>query len=256
MTPSANIKEIASLVEDANRILSITGAGISADSGLPTYRGVGGLYSQGLTEEGLPIETALSHRMFLERPAISWKYIAQIEQTCRGKKPNTGHYFFAELEKSGKRVCILTQNVDGFHHQAGSTNVIDIHGHIYDIVCSHCRFRCRVESYSELDIPPSCPRCRKILRPDVVLFDEMLPVAKLARLEKELEKGFDLVFSIGTTSFFPYIAQPVIAAAKNGIPTVEINPDRTAISPIVRIKIDGKAAETLRKVEDQWKEKH
>ncbi len=239
------VEQVARLLKDANHILFISGAGISADSGLPTYRGVSGLYNDKETDEGYSIESALSGSMFLENPNITWKYISQIEKTCRGKSYNRAHEVLAEMEGRFERTCILTQNVDGFHHKAGSNNVIDIHGNLHDIFCTKCNFEIRVTDYSELEIPPKCPVCSGMIRPDIVLFDEVLSSKKTMHLTEELEKGFDLVFSIGTTSVFPYIAQPVLLAYHSNIPTIEINPSNTRVSEICEVKISETAAKTL-----------
>jgi NAD-dependent deacetylase len=103
-----------------------------------------------------------------------------------------------------------------------------------------------------LDLPPRCPRCQWILGPGVVLFGEELPEAKLARLWSEFEAGFDLAFSIGTSSMFPYIASPVLRASQSGIPTVEINPESTAVTSRVDVKIGGGAAEVLDRIWQQF----
>jgi NAD-dependent deacetylase len=112
----------------ARSVLFITGAGISADSGLPTYRGIGGLYEEALTEEGFAIEEALSGDMLRERPEVCWRYIHQIERACRGATWNRAHEVLAMMERRYERSWVLTQNVDAFHRRAGSKNVIDIHG--------------------------------------------------------------------------------------------------------------------------------
>lgn len=239
------IEQVVEVLERSNHILFISGAGLSADSGLPTYRGVSGLYNNNTTEEGHRIEAALSGSMFIQRPDITWKYISQIEKTCRGKSYNRAHEVLAEMEKHFDHTCVLTQNVDGFHHLAGSKNIIDIHGNLHDIYCTSCEYEVRVNDYSEMDIPPSCPKCNGLLRPDIVLFDEVLSPKKTMHLTDELERGFDLVFSIGTTSVFPYIAQPVVLAYYNNIPVIEINPSNTRVSEICSIKITETAAKTM-----------
>lgn len=226
-------------------IMFITGAGMSADSGLPTYRGIGGLYDNTPTEEGMSIEMALSGEILRTKPEITWKYISQIEERCRGACYNRGHKIIAEMENHFERVCVLTQNVDGFHQAAGSQNVIDIHGDIHQLLCPECSWTQYMDDFCALSIPPECPKCRSIIRPDVVFFGEILPEAKLKRLLKELETGFDLYFSVGTTSIFPYIMQPMLFASHLGRPTVEINPGQTEISPFVDYKISRGAAETL-----------
>jgi NAD-dependent deacetylase len=244
------IARIVERMRRARRLLFITGAGISADSGLPTYRGIGGLYNGRLTEEDIPIETALSGQMLALDPAMTWKYIAQIERACRGASYNDAHRIIAELQSHFDDVCVLTQNVDGFHRTAGSRNLIEIHGDIHDLSCTACDYRCSVPDYATLEIPPPCPRCGAFLRPDVVLFGEYLPTDAVERLYAALERGFDMVFSVGTTSVFPYIAAPVTEAACQGIPTVEINPSETVVSHRVDFKLASGAAASLKRI---WK---
>ncbi len=243
------LERAAALLGAARRVLFITGAGMSADSGLPTYRGIGGLYDREQTAEGVPIEVALSGPMLSQRPALCWKYIAQIEQACRGAQPNRGHEILAAIEARVEHACVLTQNVDGFHRAAGSRNVIDIHGDVHRLRCVACDWRDWVDDYADLAIPPSCPACGALVRPEVVLFGEMLPGPALAALQRELRVGFDLVLTIGTTSVFPYIAQPVIAAARGGVPTIEINPGESEVSELVDLRLRAGAAETLAALE-------
>jgi len=227
------LADIALRLARAERVLFITGAGISADSGLPTYRGVGGLYNGEHTEDGLAIEDALSGEVFALRPDITWKYLAQIEENCRGALPNPAHLAIAELERRLARVTVFTQNVDGLHRKAGSSDVIEIHGNLQELFCTACDFAETVDHLAGHEMPPRCPRCGSVLRPNVVLFGEALPEAAMERFLDALDAGFDMVFTIGTSGVFPYIAEPVAWAAQSGIPTVEINPLQTRLSPIV-----------------------
>jgi len=238
------VERAAAMVGVARRLLVITGAGISADAGLPTYRGVGGLYEGAVTDSGLPIEVALSGVTMERDPALCWKYIAAIERACRGAEPSRGHRVIAALEQRLEHVCVLTQNVDGLHRAAGSTDVIEIHGTVHVLRCDRCMQRREVADYDGLAIPPRC-RCGHVERPDVVLFGEMLPWAELRRLEQELDRGFDLVMSIGTTSVFPYIAGPVRAARRAGVPTIEINPGDSEVSGEVDLRLRSSAAAAL-----------
>jgi NAD-dependent deacetylase len=231
-------REIAHKLRGAYRVLFITGAGVSADSGLPTYRGVGGLYNDGETEEGLSIEDALSGDCFAVRPDITWKYLAQIQRNCRGVQPNAAHFAIADLERS-LEVVVLTQNVDGLHVRAGSTNVIEIHGTLNERYCPHCGTAANADAHEE---PPTCAECGKIVRPNVVLFGEALPDEATERLYDVLDQGFDMVFVIGTSAVFPYIVEPVVQALRAGIPTVEINPTRTKLSSHVSYYIPEGAA--------------
>ncbi|MDD9892512.1 MAG: NAD-dependent deacylase [Gammaproteobacteria bacterium] len=247
LVQSADFTAVLAALAAAKRVFFITGAGISAESGLPTYRGVTGLYNQEHTEDEVPIEAALSGDMLRQRPALTWKYLRQIESGCRRAGFNAAHAAIAELQKH-RHVCVLTQNIDGFHNDAGSRNVIEIHGNARTVFCTACDWREDVSDYSRWDgndDAPCCPGCGDLLRPTVVLFGEMLPSDALDKLYAELNKGFDLVFSVGTSSVFPYIVQPVLDAARQGIPTVEVNPSNTDISKLVDYKFAAPAGVVL-----------
>ena len=250
---SEQIARAAKILKSARRILFVTGAGISADSGLPTYRGIGGLYEREETEEGVPIEVALSGVMMASNPALCWKYIAQIERACRGAKFNAAHAFLAEVEAEIPGTWVLTQNVDGFHRAAGSRQVIEIHGDVHRLKCVACSRREVVRDFGGLMIPPSCPGCAGLVRPEVVLFGEMLPDDAVRMMQRQLAMGFDAVVSIGTTSVFPYIAGPVIEAALAGVPTIEINPGQSVVSELVSLRLEARAAEALTAVRDVWR---
>lgn len=245
MDDSGTIERIARHLGESRRVLFVTGAGISADSGLPTYRGVGGLYEGKDTEHGLPIEVALSGTTFAARPDITWKYLAQIERTCRGAQPNAAHRAIAELERRLPYVMVLTQNVDGLHGKAGSRRVIEIHGRLDELLCTVCDHRAVVEDLEGWGIPPSCPECGAVLRPNVVLFGEALPGDALGRLFAALHEGFDMVFAVGTSAIFPYIAHAVLDAARRGAPTVEINPVATRLTEHVAFRLRMGAAEAM-----------
>lgn len=248
------VAQLAEVLTESRRVLLITGAGVSADSGLPTYRGVGGLYDSGTTDEGVPIEVALSGEMLEARPEVCWKYMLQIERAVRGAAPNRAHEVIAALQERDAHTLLLTQNVDGLHRRAGSERMIEIHGNLQRLVCTACDWSAQVDDFlalePELGTPeapevPRCPKCGAMIRPEVVLFGEMLPRAALVELDRELRQGFDAVVSIGTTSAFPYIAAPVMLAARSRKPTVEINPGRTEVSDLVDLKIAASAAATF-----------
>jgi NAD-dependent deacetylase len=242
---AADIDRVARLLTRCRSLLFITGAGISAESGLPTYRGVGGLYDVDTTAEGFAIEEILSGTMLSRAPQLTWKYLRQISDACRRATFNRAHAIIAELERQFDRVWVVTQNVDGFHRAAGSQNVIDVHGDLRDVLCTRCAFRTRIDDERQFGTPPGCPECGSLLRPDVVLFGEMLPSAKTDRLYAEVERGFDIVFSIGTTSVFHYIALPVILAQRRGTPTVEINPGQSEVTHLVDIQLPLTAGAAL-----------
>jgi len=258
------LTEAAALLKKSKRVLFITGAGISADSGLPTYRGVGGLYNQDRTEDGYAIEECLSGSMFRTRPEITWKYMLQLGMAIAEHQPNDAHRIIAKWEKesaerSGK-VVVFTQNIDGYHRAAGSKNVYEIHGSLGTFHCTKCTWSesfnlddgvsARLEALQQ-SLPPKCPQCNAVIRPSVVLFEEMLPLKVLEDFQYEFNdgRGFDLVFSIGTSAMFPYITGPVSIAAKRGVPTVEINPTESDLSPYVAVHLPMKAAEALREID-------
>ncbi|MDD5116539.1 MAG: NAD-dependent deacylase [Candidatus Omnitrophica bacterium] len=247
-----SISRISALLKDCKSILFITGAGISADSGLPTYRGIGGLYNDKLTEDGMPVEMALAGETLKSHPEITWKYLLQIEKNCRSARFNRAHEVIAQMEKRFERVWVLTQNIDGFHQAAGSRNLIDIHGDMHKLACMGCEWSEEVDDYANIDLPPKCPSCGVAVRPKVVFFGEMLPEDKLVTLERQLRQGFDIYFSVGTTSVFPYISQPILAAKYLGKPTVEINPEDTGISGLVDIKLRMGAAEALDAIWEEY----
>ena len=249
--------QVAGLLANATSVLFITGAGMSAESGLPTYRGVGGLYDKKPTDdEGLPIETVLSGPMLAQRPELVWKYIHDVELACRHATPNRGHEIIALIGERIPRTVVFTQNVDGFHRVAGSKRVIAIHGDIHDLRCTSCDWKKTVVDYATLSFPPSCPRCASVVRPDVVLFGEPLPEGPFQDFEAEVARGFDLVFLIGTSALFPYVARPVLLAKSEGVPTVEINPGVTDLSDVVDFRFPTTAKHALRALWIAFKSKN
>ncbi len=240
----AAVAAIVARLRTARRVLVVTGAGMSADSGLPTYRGVGGLYEGVGTEEGIAIEQALSGAMMTLNPACCWRHIMRIEEACRSAQPHIGHRVLAAWAKRFE-LCVLTQNVDGLHHAAGSSDVIDIHGDIRDVRCTQCDHHRRVADYRGLACPPLCPQCGQALRPEVVLFGERLPGQKLAALQQQLSLGFDVAFSIGTTAVFPYVSEPILQTRLRGGFTVEVNPCHTSLSETVDERLGCGAAVAL-----------
>ncbi|MDR1053887.1 MAG: hypothetical protein LBL39_06890, partial [Planctomycetaceae bacterium] len=225
------IFQLAEYLRGSGRVLFITGAGVSADSGLPTYRGVGGLYNDKRTAEGYSIEQCLSASMFARKPEITWEYMLQIADAVFRCEPNDAHRVIAELEaefvERGGKVVVLTQNVDGYHIQAGSKNVLEIHGTLRKLFCTNnncewterigidlaeeqnkeavkAKLIKRVEELRER-LPPCCPVCGSLIRPDIVLFEESLPYDVLEQFDCEFDngRGFDLIISVGTSAMFP-----------------------------------------------------
>ena len=249
---------VAAELRRANRVLFITGAGISADSGLPTYRGIGGLYNTEKTEEGYPIEQCLSASMFRARPDITWKYMRRIGEAVLQYRPNPAHEVLAKWEKEfarrGGKVVIFTQNIDAYHRLAGSENVLEIHGTLNELFCTKCTWSLSLpECLKELEqnTVPACPKCGAVIRPRIVMFEEMLPRPVLVQFEEEFDggKGFDMVFSIGTSAMFPYIIGPVYDAVRCGKTAVEINPAAGDLSHRVTYHLPMRAAEAMTRLD-------
>lgn len=241
------IQRIATAIKQAERILLITGAGLSADSGLPTYRGLGGLYN-GHTDEGLPIEAALSGSMLQRDPALCWKYLAELGKACLSAQPNAGHRAIAELQRRKPECWLLTQNIDGYHRAAGSpaARLIEIHGELAPLYCQSCgAVDPQLAEHLGRPLPPKCRQCGGVLRPPVVLFEEMLPERAIGTLYAELRKGFAVVISIGTSASFPYIVEPVLRTRQAGGFTAEINPTRTDLSAAVDVHLQSRALDVL-----------
>ncbi|MES2684073.1 MAG: NAD-dependent protein deacylase [Pseudomonadota bacterium] len=241
----STLRAAANELARAKRVLVITGAGISADSGLPVYRGEGGLYDGSETDDGVCIEEALSVAMLRRRPEVTWRHLLQIAQACEGKAPNAGHHALAAMERHFPHFNLLTQNVDGLHHAAGSKKLIEIHGDLRELFCETCGYNTPTPAPSALDGPPACPCCAATLRPSIVLFGEALPKKAVADYEAVFEQGVDFVMIVGTSAGFPYIAGPVAQAARAGLPTLEINPARSEVSYLVRHRLPMRAAEAL-----------
>lgn len=241
------IQRVAEALRQAERILIITGAGLSADSGLPTYRGVGGLYN-GNTEDGLPIEHALSGPMLRRDPALCWKYLAQIGRACAAASPNSGHLAIAALQRRKPECWVLTQNIDGFHLAAGSPpqRLIEIHGTLAPLFCMACG-RTSEDMFTSLDrlLPPRCEVCGGVLRPSVVLFEELLPEVALSQLRGQLAKGFDAVLTVGTSASFAYIVEPVLMTRQRGGFTAQIDPVASELSQLVDVHLAMGASDVL-----------
>jgi NAD-dependent deacetylase len=267
MTIEQTLEAVAAELCRAKRVLFITGAGISADSGLPTYRGVGGLYNTETTEEGYPIEQCLSASMFRVRPDITWKYMRRIGEAVVQYQPNPAHHVIAQWEKDfaqrGGKVVVFTQNIDGYHRLAGSENVLEIHGNLGTLICTKCRWKTSLDLYrgdhpalsgtppQEGNTAPKCPECGAVIRPQIVMFEEMLPYPVLDQFAEEFAggNGFDMVFSIGTSAMFPYITGPVYEAIRCGKTTVEINPAEGELSHRVTYHVLLGAADALTRLE-------
>lgn len=236
--------ELVQRLRPVRSVGAITGAGISKESGIPTYRGAGGVYDD--PGEGQRTVEALSGHTLRADPDRTWRAIARLAEPARGAQPNAGHRALVAIEAAVERFALLTQNVDGLHRLAGSRNVIDIHGTVSSASCMRCGARQQLALLHELTAAPRCERCDGVLRPDAVLFGEMLDEDKLRRMHEAFVGHVpDLLLVVGTSAAFPYIAEPVVAAQRAGRLTVEVNPEQTELSRLVSFALRGTAGVVL-----------
>ena len=247
MSPTANEParlppELVERLRSVRSVGAITGAGVSRGSGLPTYRGKGGIYDD--PEEGDRTVEALSGPTLAADPDPKGGEEAGLARQALDVRPSAAHRALAGIERAVERFVLLTQNVDGLHQAAGSRNVIDIHGDVLDTLCLSCAARGRLEREMlvALNEAPRCAGCGGLLRPHVVLFGELLPPDKVQRIVNEFHRNLpDLVLIAGTSALFPYIVEPVRVACAAGRLTVEINPETTQTSPVIEFSLRGEA---------------
>jgi NAD-dependent deacetylase len=233
------------------RLGVITGAGISAESGIPTYRGIGGVYAD--PDKGDDLIEALSGTTLETDPDRTWRALAEMAAHAKGARPNAGHAALAAMEERVPEFVLLTQNVDDLHLAAGSRNVIRIHGSIRDARCLLCGSIATLDPIllATLESAPSCHSCGGAMRPGAVLFGEMLPHDAVARMHAEFEaRPPDAILVVGTTALFPYIIAPVVEAARGGRLTIEVNPGKTQLSPVVGYHLERAAGEVLPVIAD------
>jgi len=230
--------ELIDRLRAARRVAVLTGAGISAESGVPTFREA----QTGLWARYNPEDLATPDA-FRRDPKLIWEWYAWRQERVRQAEPNPGHRALVEMERRFAEFTLITQNVDGLHRRAGSHNVLELHGNLFRAKCfSEDR---PVESWSDGDdVPPRCPRCGGLLRPDVVWFGEMLPAGVLRAAERAALAA-EVFFSIGTSALVYPAADLPFSALAAGVAVVEINPQPTPLSPHVTFSLNGAAGAVL-----------
>jgi len=234
------VKLVADMILESKKVVALTGAGISTESGIPDFRGPQGLWKQ--------IDPRTSTIQFFRQfPDAFWQFVvARLESITRAE-PNRAHYALAELERLGKLSCVITQNVDGLHFKAGSKNVVELHGNMREAVCLSCR---RVVSMEEAmsmakrgHLPPRCD-CGGVLKPNVVLFNEPLPKDAYRRALVESMRC-DLMLVVGTSlQVYPAAYLPAVAKQR-GAKLVIINMEPTPFDEAADVVIQAKAGEAL-----------
>jgi len=228
-------EDISEKIKNSKKIVFVTGAGISQESGIPTFRGKDGLWRKYDVMQLATIDA------FYENPKLVWEWYDERRRGIFSAKPNAGHFAIAELEKYVD-VQVLTQNIDGLHQRAGSSNVHELHGSIIRVKCTVCDYKEEVEKGLE-KFPPIC-RCGNILRPDVVWFGESLPedVWKSAIINAN---QCDVMFIVGTSLVVsPANTLPIYAKQNNAL-LIEINTENTMMSSDMDVSLRGSSAKLL-----------
>ena len=226
---------ISNKLKNARKIVFVTGAGISQESGIPTFRGKDGLWRK------YDPMTLATIDAFYQNPKLVWEWYEERRQNILKANPNPGHIAIAELEKY-KDVVVLTQNIDGLHQRAGSTKVYELHGSIITIKCTVCDFKDTI-TLSFSNLPPLC-KCGNMLRPDVVWFGEALP-QDIWKTAMEKSSLCDVMIVVGTSLAVSPANLLPLYAKENGALMIEVNPDQTPMSTTMDLSLRSSAAKTL-----------
>ncbi len=223
----------------AKNVCVLTGAGISAESGVPTFRGGG----NSAVWKGMPFDQISSARMVRENLAEVWEWFDYRRDILKDCQPNAGHFALANWQNKFDDLTLVTQNIDGLHTAAGSSEVIELHGNIHRAICIKCENRFDIRGKIP-HVPDNCDECGAKVRPDVVLFGEMLPFDAFEKAEKSARKS-ELFFVIGTSALVYPAAGLAGIAKRSGAFLVEINPEETPMTNFCDETIRGKAGEVL-----------
>ncbi|HXT63668.1 MAG TPA: NAD-dependent deacylase [Pyrinomonadaceae bacterium] len=232
--------ELRSRFNRAKRVLVLTGAGVSAESGVPTFRGAG----QTAISKSMPIDVISSGAMLERDLPVVWEWFNHRRSVLRTLKPNPAHDTIARWQSNFEEFTLVTQNVDGLHAAAGSGNVIELHGCVWRARCLTCQARIDLRESDHETGVPSCHECGDPMRPDVVLFGEMLPSGAFERAALQAS-SCELCFVVGTSAVvYPAASIPEIARSA-GAYVVEVNPEATPLSYLCHEVLTGKAGEIL-----------
>jgi NAD-dependent deacetylase len=242
-SPISNLQSLISNLKSARRVVALTGAGVSAESGIPTFRDA----QTGLWAKYDPAQLATVDA-FARDPKLVWEWYEWRRARLRDTQPNAGHYALAAMTKLFPVFVVVTQNIDGLHQLAGSPDVIELHGNLQRNRCARenvivDRAAARPAANGLL----TCPRCGAYLRPDVVWFGETLPRDALERAFAEAMRC-DALFAIGTSGIVEPAASLPRCAKRAGAFIVEVNPEETPLSAIADVVLRGKAGEVLPKI--------
>lgn len=225
-------------LKGAKKICVLTGAGISAESGIPTFRGSGGLW------KNFRAEDLATPDAFRRNPSLVWEWYHWRRNICKNANPNLAHFVIAEMEKHYSSFLLVTQNVDGLHPRAGSKRLLEIHGNIFTARCLKCETIFPIEDKEYPEHLVYCPKCASLSRPHIVWFGESYDVGILEEIYS-YTSNIDIVIIIGTSGQVSVPVQIALNAINRGAYSIEINPDESTISNNVDEFIKGKAGEIL-----------
>ena len=235
MIPAALVDKLVA----AQHITVLTGAGVSAESGVPTFRDA----QTGLWAQYSPTELA-SPEAFARNPQLVWNWYAMRRRLVEQVEPNAGHRALVELAAIAPQFTLITQNVDGLHQRAGSVNVIELHGGLFRYRCYECDMPVTAQEWQTGAIPPKCPTCGGNVRPDIVWFGESLPERNLA-LAFQASRVCDVFLSIGTSGVVAPASSLPYEALSNHATVVEINPKETELTYDATFVLRGPAGQIL-----------
>ena len=229
-------KTLIEKLRTSKSIVFFTGAGISAESGIPTFRGKDGIWNK------LKPEELANFDAFLKNPELVWEWYKHRKQIIKESKPNAGHLAIAEAQNIFPKVSVVTQNIDNLHRRAGSKTVYELHGNIERNYC----IKCKTFYNEELDFSTGIPKCKcgGLIRPDVVWFGEFLPEDQFNLSEKAAENG-DIFFIIGTSAVVYPAASLIFTAKQSGAYLIEVNIEETEISHFVDKSLFGLSGKIL-----------
>lgn len=233
----AETEDAARRIAAAERVLVLTGAGVSAESGVPTFRGPEGLWRQHRPED------LATPDAFSRDPQLVWEWYAWRRGVIAPLRPNPAHEAIARLEARAPTFLLATQNVDGLHAAAGSRRLVELHGSLWRVRCTACGMEAEDRRVPLPELPPRCG-CGGLLRPGVVWFGESLPEPAL-RVAFAAGEAADVVLVVGTSSVVYPAAAIAPAARARGAFVVEVNPDETPLSRLAHTSLRGPAAEIL-----------
>jgi NAD-dependent deacetylase len=236
--PIAFPAELISFLRGASHWAALTGAGVSQESGLRTFRDA----QTGLWAQYKPEDLA-SPEAFRRDPQLVWDWYAWRREAIKGVRPNPGHYALAEIAQCVPQFMLITQNVDGLHRMAGNQNVLELHGNIQRVRCADCHTLAETWD-EESESVPRCPKCGGLLRPDVVWFGETLPRDQL-EAAVAAARACEVFFSIGTSGVVQPAASLAFAAHNRGAVVVEINAEPTPLTSKANYVFPGKSGEIL-----------